>query len=73
VAEITVDGVARSELLRQGEGSLWVPLERGVHRIELNGSLAAVDSLDLRFPPPRPGWSCAARAGTRAACATGGC
>jgi hypothetical protein len=49
ITELRVDGAARSELLRRQGGSLWLPLERGVHRIEAGGVLAPVDSVELRF------------------------
>ena len=63
ITELRVDGAARSELLRRQGGSLWVPLERGVHRVEVRGTLAPVDTVELRFAvaPARvvvrsPGW-----------------
>ena len=63
ITELRIDGAAHSELLRRQGGSLWVPLARGVHRVEVAGVLAPVDSVELRFAtsPARvvvrsPGW-----------------
>ncbi|QQR75259.1 MAG: hypothetical protein IPJ17_06690 [Holophagales bacterium] len=59
---ITVDGAVRGELA-QHDGAFFLPLGRGVHRVELAGRLAASESFDLRFPLPpgrlvvdSPGW-----------------
>ncbi len=63
---VAIDG-AEGGLLRRG-GEVFVPLSRGVHRVELRGRLAASDSVDLRFPlAPRrllvdsPGWESSGR------------
>jgi len=50
VERVRVDGVDRGELLRQEGGTLLVPMERGVHRVELSGPLAAADNAEMRFP-----------------------
>jgi hypothetical protein len=64
VTELRIDGAPGSELLRRGADSLWIPLQRGVHRVELRGPVEAVDTVDVRFPivPARtdvdsPGWT----------------
>ncbi len=52
ITEIRVDGQPRSRLVQKDEAELWIPLERGVHRVEMRGVLAEVDSIDLHFPTP---------------------
>lgn len=71
VEELSVDGARRGELLRQGE-EVWLPLDRGVHRVELRGRLNGDDTIELRFPiaPGRlfvdsPGWEATGRSGYR--------
>ena len=52
--ELTVDGQRSLSVAREGDGSLWVPLSPGTHRIRLAGPVAPVATLQLVFPePPR--------------------
>ncbi|MFO1400331.1 MAG: hypothetical protein U1F06_07835 [Steroidobacteraceae bacterium] len=47
---ISVDGVATVAVGREGDGTLWVPLAPGAHRVRLQGRLAAVEAVQLAFP-----------------------
>jgi len=62
---VTVDG-RPSTVLRRADGSLWVVLDEGVHRVGLRGLLADVNEWEWSFQlPPRtvsidaPGWTVA--------------
>jgi hypothetical protein len=50
IEELSVDGRPSLAVGREGDGSLWVPLEAGAHTIRLAGRLAQVDSVQLAFP-----------------------
>jgi hypothetical protein len=51
---ITVDGKSAVAIARNADGSLWIPLAPGAHRLQLRGRPAAAQSLQLAFPqPPR--------------------
>ena len=47
---VSVDGGAGYTVLRESDGSLWVPLRAGAHRIHLEGRIAPVANLQLGFP-----------------------
>lgn len=47
---VSVDGGAGYTVLRESDGSLWVPLRAGAHRIRLEGRIAPVANLQLGFP-----------------------
>jgi hypothetical protein len=51
---VEVDGRAAPFALRQGDGSAWLPLTPGAHRLRLSGRLANAETVQLNFPqPPR--------------------
>ncbi len=50
IESVSVDGGAGYTVLREADGSLWVPLRSGAHRIRLEGRVAPVASLQLGFP-----------------------
>jgi hypothetical protein len=52
--EVSVDGAAGVTVLREGDGSHWLPLRAGSHRVRLGGRLAQVANVQVSFPsPPR--------------------
>ncbi len=54
IGAISVDGRSAVAVGREGDASLWLPLEPGAHDIRLTGALAAAESVQLVFPqPPR--------------------
>ncbi len=50
IDSVSVDGGAGYTVLRESDGSLWVPLRAGAHRIRLEGRIAPVTNLQLGFP-----------------------
>jgi hypothetical protein len=51
---ISVGGSSAAQVLRRGNEQLWLRVDPGRHRVELRGSVPAVDSLEIPFPsPPR--------------------
>lgn len=48
--EVSVDGRAVLAVGREGDASLWVPLEPGARTVRLSGRLAAAESIQLVFP-----------------------
>ena len=50
IDSVSVDGGAGYTVLRESDGSLWVPLRAGAHRIRLEGRIAPVANLQLGFP-----------------------
>ncbi len=51
---VVVDGSSTAELLRFGNGNLWLRVTPGRHTVVLRGTAAGVDSLEIPFPtPPR--------------------
>jgi hypothetical protein len=64
--EVTVDGQRVTTLYRSDDGTAWIPLEPGVHRVTLDGLIPITNSLTISFPlEPRriavaaPGWDVA--------------
>lgn len=54
IGAINIDGRSAVVVGREGDASLWVPLEAGSHDIRMSGVLAAAESIQLVFPqPPR--------------------
>ena len=47
---VTVDGRSALTIAREGDGSLWIPVESGVHTVRLAGALAPADAIPLAFP-----------------------
>ena len=51
---ILTNGSSATQVLRGQNEQLWLRVEPGRHRVELRGSVPAVDSLEIPFPsPPR--------------------
>ncbi|MCC7462946.1 MAG: hypothetical protein IT480_10860 [Gammaproteobacteria bacterium] len=50
IDSIAVDGAPAVGIGRESDASLWVPLAAGVHRIALQGRLAAVETVRVAFP-----------------------
>jgi hypothetical protein len=48
--EVSVDGRAALAVGREGDASLWVPLEPGARTVRMSGRLAAAESVQLVFP-----------------------
>lgn len=69
---VTLDGAPASELANR-DGSIWIALDRGVHRVALDFQLPnGSDSAALHFPLPppsvrvaSPGWTVAGADGSR--------
>jgi hypothetical protein len=52
--EVSIDGRSALAVGREGDASLWIPLEPGARTVRLSGRLAAAESVQLVFPqPPR--------------------
>ncbi|WP_020484300.1 hypothetical protein [Methylomonas sp. MK1] len=53
--QVTVDGSEAQALIRQDDGSLWLMVTQGVHKVVIQGRYAAQDkfSLPLPLPPQR--------------------
>lgn len=49
---VLVDGVGNARVLRMADGSLWLSMQPGRHRVDLRGSVPAVDSLEVPFRTP---------------------
>jgi len=49
---IVVDGATNARLLRMANGSFWLYMTPGRHRVNLSGPVPAVDSLEVPFPTP---------------------
>lgn len=49
IESVSIDGGAGFTVLREADGSLWVPLRSGAHRIRLDGRVAPVTNLQLGF------------------------
>ena len=51
---VLVDGSATAKVTRTPDGRLWLHVTAGRHAVEVRGSAANVDSLEISFPtPPR--------------------
>lgn len=51
---VAVDGRTAPFALREADGSAWLPLSPGAHRVQLAGRLANAETVQLNFPqPPR--------------------
>ena len=51
---ILINGSSAAQVLRRENEQLWLRVDPGRHRVELRGSVPAVDSLEIPFPsPPR--------------------
>lgn len=51
LTSIKVDGAATDGVVRGSDGDLWIAVDRGVHRVELNYT-AYADKVSLKFPMP---------------------
>ena len=49
---VLVDGAGNARVLRMPDGSLWLFMQPGRHRVSLRGPVPAVDSLEVPFPAP---------------------
>ena len=49
---VLVDGAGNARVLRMADGSLWLFMQPGRHRVSLRGPVPAVDSLEVPFPAP---------------------
>ena len=49
---VLVDGATNARVLRMANGSLWLYVTPGRHRVNLRGPVPAVDSLEVPFPTP---------------------
>ena len=49
---VLVNGTTNSRVLRQANGSFWLYVTPGRHRVNLRGPVPAVDSLEVPFPTP---------------------
>jgi len=49
---VLVDGSSDARVLRMANGSLWLYMTPGRHRVVLRGPVPAVDSLEVPFPTP---------------------
>ncbi len=52
---LLLDGLDAGAAVRDDEGTLWLAVPRGVHRVELRWRTANIDSIPLRFAMP-PGY-----------------
>ncbi len=48
LTSIKVDGIVSEGVVRSGDGSLWIAVSRGVHRVEINYT-AYADKVSLKF------------------------
>jgi len=62
IARISLDGSAVGGLRRAADGSAWIVVPRGVHRVQIEWTPAAVDAISLRFPDA-PGYTGASGSG----------
>jgi hypothetical protein len=63
---VSIDGRATLAVAREGDASLWVPLNAGAHLIRLVGRLAPAESIQVSFPQPPRSIDVAARGWTAA-------
>lgn len=49
-ASVQVDGQAAKEMRREDDGSLWLALTAGVHRVELKGALPERETVEIPLP-----------------------
>jgi len=49
---VLVNGSTNARVLRQANGSFWLYVTPGRHRVNLRGPVPAVDSLEVPFPTP---------------------
>jgi hypothetical protein len=49
---VLVDGATNARVLRMANGSFWLYMTPGRHRVNLRGPVPAVDSLEVPFPTP---------------------
>ena len=49
---VLVNGSGNARVLRQANGSFWLYVTPGRHRVNLSGPVPAVDSLEVPFPTP---------------------
>lgn len=49
---VLVNGAANARVLRMSDGSFWLYVTPGRHRVDLRGPVPAVDSLEVPFPTP---------------------
>ena len=49
---VLVDGATNARVLRMANGSFWLYVTPGRHRVTLRGPVPAVDSLEVPFPTP---------------------
>lgn len=49
---VLVDGASNVRILRAANGSFWLYVTPGRHRVNLRGPVPAVDSLEVPFPTP---------------------
>jgi hypothetical protein len=49
---VLVDGAGNVRVLRMADGSFWLYVRPGRHRVDLRGPVPAVDSLEVPFPAP---------------------
>ena len=50
IDQVEIDGKPGLTVMREGDGSLWVPLGPGTHTVHIRGRLAATESVQLVFP-----------------------
>jgi hypothetical protein len=51
---ITLDGASNARVVRMSNNALWLQVASGEHQVTLQGSMPAVDALEVPFPtPPR--------------------
>jgi hypothetical protein len=48
--QVTVDGQAATGLLRSSKGDLWLPVDTGVHLVQIQGQLSGAGTIQLPFP-----------------------
>ena len=49
---VLVNGAGNARVLRMANGSFWLSMKPGRHRVDLRGPVPAVDSLEVPFPTP---------------------
>lgn len=71
IARISLDGSSVGGLHRGADGTQWILVPRGVHRLQIEWLPAAVDAIALRFPDA-PGYTTASGSGWAVAGIDGG-